>query len=192
MVVGDDDQSIYSWRGADIRNILEFEKDYPDAKVVKLEQNYRSTVNILTAANAVIAHNTGRKAKRSTPRTPRASASPPTSPPTSATRPASWPPRSTGSCAQATTRTATWRCSTAPTRSRECWKTCFSEPACPYRIVGGTRFFDRAEIRDVMAYLKVVVNPADEISLRRIINTPRRGIGDTTIDKISSSPASAA
>ncbi|MGV8082246.1 MAG: ATP-dependent helicase [Coriobacteriia bacterium] len=184
MVVGDDDQSIYSWRGADLRNILEFERDYPGAHVVKLEQNYRSSARILAAANAVVANNLGRKPK--TLFTANAEGE----------KVASYlatDERDEGRfiageierLVRAENRRycdfAVFYRTNAQSRSLE---DALVRAGVQYRIVGGTRFFDRAEIRDVMAYLKVVVNPADEISLKRIINTPRRGIGDTTVERV--------
>lgn len=183
MVVGDDDQSIYSWRGADLRNILEFESDYPEAKVVKLEQNYRSVGNILAAANAVIANNQHRKEKRLF--------------------------TDSGDGEKISVYLATderdegrWIAGEIDRRRAE--GTSYNNMAVfyrtnaqsrmledmllragvPYRIVGGTRFFDRAEIRDVMAYLTLVVNPADDIAAKRVVNVPRRGIGKTTIERI--------
>ena len=185
MVVGDDDQSIYSWRGADIQNILDFEKDYPDAKVVKLEENYRSTGHILNAANAVVAHNSRRKAKRL------------------------FTSRGDGELVQAYQASderdegrwigaqieklhdagtsyddmAVFYRTNAQSRILE---DMLLRAGVPYKIVGGTRFFDRAEIRDVMAYLKLVVNPADDVSAQRVVNTPRRGIGSTSVGKIQS------
>ena len=183
MVVGDDDQSIYSWRGADISNILDFEKDFPQARVVKLEQNYRSTGHILSAANAVVRHNSQRKDKRL------------------------FTAAGDGEKIQAYQASderdegrwiaseieklraggmsyddiAVFYRTNAQSRILE---DMFLRAGVPYKIVGGTRFFDRAEIRDVMAYLKMVVNPADEMSVKRVINTPRRGIGSTSIAKI--------
>ena len=183
MVVGDDDQSIYSWRGADISNILDFEQDFPAAKVVKLEQNYRSTGHILNAANAVVRHNSQRKEKRL------------------------FTAAGDGEKIQAYQASderdegrwiageieklhqtgmsyddiAVFYRTNAQSRILE---DMFLRAGVPYKIVGGTRFFDRAEIRDVMAYLKMVVNPADEMSVKRVINTPRRGIGSTSIAKI--------
>ena len=183
MVVGDDDQSIYSWRGADITNILDFEKDFPAAKVVKLEQNYRSTGHILSAANAVVRHNSQRKEKRL------------------------FTAAGDGDKIQAYQASderdegrwiageieklhaggmsyddiAVFYRTNAQSRILE---DMFLRAGVPYKIVGGTRFFDRAEIRDVMAYLKMIVNPADEMSVKRVINTPRRGIGSTSIQKI--------
>lgn len=183
MVVGDDDQSIYSWRGADISNILDFEKDFPKAKVVKLEQNYRSTGHILGAANAVVRNNSQRKDKRL------------------------FTDLGDGEKIQAYQASderdegrwiaseieklnakgmsyddmAVFYRTNAQSRILE---DMFLRAGVPYKIVGGTRFFDRAEIRDVMAYLKMIVNPADEMSVKRVINTPRRGIGSTSISKI--------
>ena len=183
MVVGDDDQSIYSWRGADISNILDFEKDFKQAKVVKLEQNYRSTGHILAAANAVVRNNSQRKEKRL------------------------FTDLGDGEKIQAYQASderdegrwiaseieklraggmsyddmAVFYRTNAQSRILE---DMFLRAGVPYKIVGGTRFFDRAEIRDVMAYLKMIVNPADEMSVKRVINTPRRGIGSTSISKI--------
>jgi DNA helicase-2/ATP-dependent DNA helicase PcrA len=181
MVVGDDDQSIYSWRGADIRNILDFESDYPDATVVRLEQNYRSTKTILAAANHVVANNADRKPKTL------------------------WTANVEG---EAITRYLASdekdeahfvvdeieRLLSAESRSyaefavfyrtnaqSRVLEDQFLRAGVPYQLVGGTRFFERAEIRDVMAYLRAVANPADPVSLKRIINTPRRGIGDATV-----------
>ena len=183
MVVGDDDQSIYSWRGADISNILDFEKDFKQAKVVKLEQNYRSTGHILAAANAVVRNNSQRKDKRL------------------------FTDLGDGEKIQAYQASderdegrwiaseieklhaggmsyddmAVFYRTNAQSRILE---DMFLRAGVPYKIVGGTRFFDRAEIRDVMAYLKMIVNPADEMSVKRVINTPRRGIGSTSIGRI--------
>ena len=183
MVVGDDDQSIYSWRGADISNILDFEKDFSRAKVVKLEQNYRSTGHILAAANAVVRNNSQRKEKRL------------------------FTDLGDGEKIQAYQASderdegrwiaseieklhvggmsyddmAVFYRTNAQSRILE---DMFLRAGVPYKIVGGTRFFDRAEIRDVMAYLKMIVNPADEMSVKRVINTPRRGIGSTSIGRI--------
>ena len=179
-VVGDDDQSIYGWRGADIRNILDFEVDYPDAKVIKLEQNYRSTANILDAANQVIAHNVGRKEK------------------------ALWTEAGEGEkirlfSAGDEREEAAWICEQARKLQKKgvpfaqiavlyrmhaqsrVLEEMFMRAGIPYRVFGGTRFYDRKEIRDALAYLRVVVNPADDVSLLRIINTPRRSIGDSTV-----------
>ncbi|HSK47330.1 MAG TPA: UvrD-helicase domain-containing protein [Coriobacteriia bacterium] len=186
MVVGDDDQSIYSWRGADIRNILEFERDYPEAVIVKLEQNYRSTARILIAANAVVANNTNRKPKSLY--TENAEGEKISSYLASDERDEA---RFIAAEIESLTRKEDRRYTDYAVFYRTNAQSRVLEDALlragvPYRIIGGTRFFDRAEIRDVTAYLKAVVNPADEISLKRIINTPRRGIGDTSIDRIES------
>jgi ATP-dependent DNA helicase UvrD/PcrA len=182
-VVGDDDQSIYKFRGADISNILNFEKDYPTAKVVKLEQNYRSTGNILGAAGAVVSRNVGRKAKEL------------------------WTQKRGGDkilCYKALDERdeAGYICkaiqkevdegrglrqiavlyrTNAQSRALE---DALRNRGLPYRIFGGLRFYDRKEIKDVIAYLRVLQNPGDIVSLRRIINVPARGIGDATIEKL--------
>lgn len=183
-VVGDADQSIYAWRGADIRNILDFERDYPEAKVVKLEQNYRSSQKILDAANAVIANNTDRRPKDL------------------------WTDNEGGealSYYQAVDErdearfvvdamvqmheneqrsygdmAVLYRTNTQSRVFEEMLIKC----AIPYTIVGGQKFYDRKEIKDMIAYLRVVFNPNDAVSLLRIINVPRRGIGDATIAKL--------
>lgn len=182
-VVGDDDQSIYGWRGADIRNILDFEKDYPDATVIKLEQNYRSTANILDAANQVIAHNTGRKEK------------------------ALWTEQGEGEtiklfCAGDEREEAAWvadrikkleRHGEGYGRTAVLYRTnaqsrvleeMLMRAGIPYKVFGGLRFYDRREVRDVIAYLRVIANPTDDVSLRRIINVPKRSIGDATITEL--------
>ena len=183
MVVGDDDQSIYSWRGADISNILDFEKDFKAAKVVKLEQNYRSTGHILAAANAVVRNNSQRKDKRLY--TALGDGEKIQSYQASDERDEGrWIASEIDKlCAAGTSYDdiAVFYRTNAQSRILE---DMFLRAGVPYRIVGGTRFFDRAEIRDVMAYLKMIVNPADEMSVKRIINTPRRGIGSTSIAKI--------
>ncbi|MDO4442993.1 MAG: UvrD-helicase domain-containing protein [Slackia sp.] len=185
MVVGDDDQSIYSWRGADIRNILEFESDYRNAHTVKLEQNYRSTGNILAAANAVVSNNMHRKKKRLFTAAGEGDkinvymAS---------------DERDEGRWIAAEIdhlraeghpydEMAVFYRTNAQSRSIE---DMLLRAGVPYRIVGGTRFFDRAEIRDVMAYLTLLVNPSDDIAAKRVINVPRRGIGRTTVEYIDS------
>ena len=185
MVVGDDDQSIYSWRGADISNILDFEKDFHGCKTVKLEQNYRSTGHILNAANAVVRRNSQRKDKRlftaagdgEKIRAFQAS---------DERDEGRWIAAEIEKLRAAGTGyddVAVFYRTNAQSRILE---DMFLRAGVPYRIVGGTRFFDRAEIRDVMAYLKMIVNPADEMSVKRVINTPRRGIGSTSIAKIES------
>ncbi len=184
MVVGDDDQSIYSWRGADIRNILEFERDYPDATVIRLEQNYRSTATILAAANAVVANNKGRKPK--TLWTANAGGEAisryyATDERDEARFVATEIERLLREEGRSYADMAVFYRTNAQSRVIE---DVFLRTGVPYQIVGGTRFFDRAEIRDVMAYVKIAVNPADEIALKRIINKPKRGIGDTTVSKV--------
>ena len=183
MVVGDDDQSIYSWRGADISNILDFEEDFPDAKVVKLEQNYRSTGHILSAANAVVRHNSQRKDKRLF--TAAGDGEKICAYQASDERDEGrWIAREIEKLhlsGMTYDDVAVFYRTNAQSRILE---DMFLRAGVPYRIVGGTRFFDRAEIRDVMAYLKMVVNPADEMSVKRVINTPRRGIGTTSVAKI--------
>ena len=182
-VVGDDDQSIYGWRGADINNILDFEKDYPDCIVIKLEQNYRSTSTILDAANQVIAHNEGRKEK------------------------VLWTENAQGNKIKLYTAAderdeAAWISGQIRQMRERGWP--YSEVTVlyrlhaqsrileemlvraniPYRVYGGTRFYDRKEIKDILAYLRVIVNPSDTVSLKRIINVPRRSIGDTTVSQL--------
>lgn len=183
MVVGDDDQSIYSWRGADIRNILEFESDYPQATVVKLEQNYRSCGNILAAANAVISNNQHRKAKKLI--TDQEDGEKVSVYLASDERDEGrWIAGEIEKLHQAGTsynKVALFYRTNAQSRMLE---DMLLRAGVPYKIVGGTRFFDRAEIRDVMAYLTLVVNPVDDIAAKRIINVPRRGIGKTTIERI--------
>ena len=182
-VVGDDDQSIYGWRGADVRNILDFEKDFPDATVIKLEQNYRSTANILDAANQVIAHNEGRMEKTLWTESP---AGDPIS----------------VFCAGDEREEAAWICDRM--RQRQLAGESYGSMAVlyrsnvqsrvleemlvragiPYRMYGGLRFYDRKEVKDIVAYLRSVANPSDDVSLRRIINQPKRSIGDSTIGEL--------
>ena len=183
MVVGDDDQSIYSWRGADLRNILDFEKDYPNAHVVKLEENYRSVGNILAAANAVIANNTTRKPKKlftSQPDGEKISVYMATDERDEGRWIASEIEKQHGSGTPYNQIAVFYR-TNAQSRMLE---DMLLRAGVPYRLVGGTRFFDRQEIRAVMAYLSLVVNPANDMAARRIINTPKRGIGNTTIEHI--------
>lgn len=183
-VVGDDDQSIYQWRGADVKNILEFEKDYPEVNVVKLEQNYRSTKNILEAANNIIKHNIFRKDKTL------------------------WTENPEGEKLKVYKALderdeARFIAFKIKEMIREEGKDysdfallyrtnvqsrvleeVFMQEGLPYRLVGATQFYQRMEIKDLMAYLRVISNPADDFSLNRIINTPRRGIGRTTIQAL--------
>lgn len=191
MVVGDDDQSIYSWRGADITNIIDFEKDYENCKVVKLEENYRSTGNILNAANQVIAKNVKRKQKKlytsgedgeligiyyaSDERDE-----------------GRWIAgeidKSIRKKEIAThDEVAVLYRTNAQSRVLE---DMFLRCGVPYRIVGGTKFFERKEIRDAMAYLTLVVNNTDDVAFERIVNVPKRGIGNSTIEKIRQEAAS--
>jgi DNA helicase-2/ATP-dependent DNA helicase PcrA len=180
-VVGDADQSIYAFRGATIRNILQFEEDYPSARTILLEQNYRSTQNILSAANAVITNNASRKAKNL------------------------WSDSGAGSAIITyeadderdeaefvvnEIRSLQSEGISQPGESAIFYRTnnqsrpfeeAFMRSAIPYKVVGGVRFYERKEVRDLLAYLRVLANPYDEISLRRIINTPKRGIGDKAI-----------
>jgi DNA helicase-2/ATP-dependent DNA helicase PcrA len=180
MVVGDADQSIYAFRGANIRNILDFEQDFPNATTILLEQNYRSTQTILTAANAVIDHNTGRPPKR-------------------LWSDAGQGDRIVGYVAddehdearfvsdeidklvdggRAAADVAVFYRTNAQSRVFE---EVFIRTGQPYKVVGGVRFYERREVRDALAYLRALANPADQVSLRRIVNTPKRGIGDRAV-----------
>ena len=184
-VVGDDDQSIYGWRGANIRNILDFERDFPGAKSIKLEQNYRSTGTILDAANAVVSLNTGRKAKKL------------------------WTQNEQGSAIEIIKASNEYKeAEIIADHMRKMVMSgdrCFSDFAVlyrtnaqsrvleekmvsnsiPYRLLGGTRFYERKEIKDLLAYLRVISNTEDDIAVQRVINVPRRGIGATTVDRIA-------
>ena len=178
-VVGDSDQSIYAFRGADIRNIVEFERDFPGAEVVLLEQNYRSTQNILDAANAVIGNNFDRKAKNLfTDRGPGEKIIGFTgyTQHDEATFVADEITRAVDDGTPYSQMAVFYR-TNAQTRALE---EIFIRQAIPYRVIGGTKFYERAEIKDLMAYLTVIANPADTLSLRRILNTPKRGIGGAT------------
>ncbi|WP_250278323.1 ATP-dependent helicase [[Clostridium] colinum] len=183
-VVGDDDQSIYGWRGADINNILDFEKDFKDTKVIKLEQNYRSTKTILDAANYVIKNNFGRKEKRL------------------------WTENEQGGLisyekCDSDRKEAVFVANEILNKIKEGYS--YKDFAIlyrannlsrvieeqlvflsiPYKLYGGINFYGRREIKDIISYLKILENPSDEISLKRIINVPKRGIGDTSVSKIS-------
>ncbi|GEN35626.1 ATP-dependent DNA helicase PcrA [Aneurinibacillus danicus] len=183
-VVGDSDQSIYRWRGADITNILNFEKDYPNARTILLEQNYRSTKRILEAANKVISNNIGRKPKNL------------------------WTENDEGAMIRYYTADSEHseayyivdEIQKAVDRGREyrdvaiLYRTnaqsrvieeVFVKSGIPYNIVGGTKFYDRKEIKDMLAYLRLISNPDDDLSLTRIINVPKRGIGAGTVEKIA-------
>lgn len=182
--VGDDDQSIYGWRGAEVGNILKFEHDFPNAKVIRLEQNYRSTGHILAAASGVIANNTGRLGKTL------------------------WSDDEPGEKLKvqglwdgdAEARYVAEEIETLQNHRGEKLRNMavlvragfqmrefeerFIQMAIPYRVFGGPRFYERAEIRDALAYFRVVVQPADDLAFERIINTPKRGIGDTTVQNL--------
>jgi len=183
-VVGDDDQSIYSWRGADIRNILEFEKDFPSVRTIRLEQNYRSTGTILTAAGAVVQQNYGRKGKTLWTENPQGE-------PIQYGRvesdrdEARYVAREICRLQQQSmplTEMAVFYRTNAQSRLIE---EALASEALPYHLVGGVRFYARQEVKDILAYLRLLDNPADEVSLKRIINVPPRGIGHATVDKIS-------
>ncbi len=183
-VVGDEDQSIYKWRGADIRNILDFETDYPGAKVVKLEQNYRSTQTIITAASQVIRNNRERKDKTlwtANPKGPLLIRAGLADERAEAEYVISEIKRIAENENRMYTEFAIFYRTHAQSRQFE---EVFRREKIPYEIVGGLRFYDRKEIKDVLSYFKVLQNPQDSVSLKRIINTPARGIGKTTIDKI--------
>lgn len=183
-VVGDDDQSIYAWRGADIRNILDFEKDYPEAKIVRLEQNYRSTKLILDVSNAVIKNNKGRKGKELW--TENDSGEKIILTETIDERDeARWIARKIRETQAEAGRplrdfTLLYR-TNAQSRALEDE---LRRAGMPYVIVGGLRFYERKEVKDVLAYLKVIANPRDSISFRRMINTPPRGIGNVSVERI--------
>ena len=184
-VVGDADQSIYAFRGATIRNITEFEEDYPEATVVLLEQNYRSTQNILAAANAVVARNSGRKPKNLWSD---AGAGPPIvgyvadNEHDEAAFVAEEVDRLTDSREATPGQVAVFYRTNAQSRVFE---EIFIRAGLPYRVVGGVRFYERREVRDLLAYLRLIANPADEVSLRRILNVPKRGIGDRAEDYVA-------
>jgi DNA helicase-2/ATP-dependent DNA helicase PcrA len=185
MVVGDADQSIYAFRGANIRNILDFEQDFPDATSILLEQNYRSTQTILNAANAVIGHNRGRKPKNL------------------------WSDAGMGAkiigyvadderdearfvsgeidtLTDAGSRPGDVAVFYRTNAQSRVFEEVFIRHGMPYRVVGGVRFYERREVRDALAYLRMLVNPDDEVSLRRIVNTPKRGIGDRALECVTS------
>ncbi len=177
-VVGDADQSIYAFRGADIRNILQFEEDYPDAEVVLLEQNYRSTQTILSAANAVIQKNAGRKDKRlwtDAGDGEKVVGYVADNEHDEAAFVAEEVDRLTDAGTVKPSDVAVFYRTNAQSRVFE---EVFVRVGLPYRVIGGVRFYERKEVKDALAYLRVLSNPADVVSLRRIINTPRRGIGD--------------
>ena len=182
-VVGDDDQCIYQWRGADIRNILEFEKDFRDVKVVKLEQNYRSTSTILDAAHSVISNNRGRKPKKL------------------------WTDKEAGDkiiyyraederdeayfvageinrMKSADRNYSDFAILYRTNAQSRTFEEALSRRDIPYRVLGGLRYYDRKEIKDMLCYMRLVVNRADDLALIRVINEPKRGVGGKTIDKL--------
>ncbi len=183
-VVGDDDQCIYQWRGADIENILSFEKDYPSAKVIKLEQNYRSKGNILNAANTVIVNNSHRKSKilrteqenGSKIKVYRAYAD---------TDEGDFVGTSILNIKKNENKNYKDFAILYRTNAQSrIFEESFRRKGIPYKIVGGTKFYDRKEIRDIIAYLRVLINPQDDVSIKRIINVPKRSIGDATVNKV--------
>jgi DNA helicase-2/ATP-dependent DNA helicase PcrA len=182
-VVGDDDQSIYRFRGADIRNILDFEDDYPDARVVRLEQNYRSTQTILDAANAIIAHNRGRKGK--TLFTELGQGDPikvrELDDEHAEARFVSGEVQRLVDEGVSREEIAVFYRTNAQSRVLE---DRLIRDEIAYQVIGGTKFYDRAEIKDAMAYLTVLVNPADQVAFTRIANSPRRGIGQTSLSRL--------
>jgi DNA helicase-2/ATP-dependent DNA helicase PcrA len=191
-VVGDDDQSIYGWRGADIRNILDFERDFPGARVVRLEENYRSTPQILEVANAAIQGNVGRKGK--TLRTAR-----PPGPPVTVVAALDERDeaefvvdeiqrrRYAGRGRPLSDVAILYRIN-AQSRAHE---EALRRHGVPYRLVGAVRFYDRREIRDLLAWLRLVANPADDEAFRRAVAAPRRGIGDSTLDALGAAASRA-
>ncbi len=183
-VVGDDDQSVYSWRGADINNILDFEKDYPNAKSVKLEQNYRSTPKILSTANQVVKHNNVRISKRLWTHNPDngfVTVLKAVNETDEAIKIAELIcPNAYGNKYKFSDFAVFYR-TNAQSRTFE---DAFREFRIPYTVVGTLRFYDRAEIKDIMAYLKLIHNPNDNVSFKRVINIPRRGIGKTSIETL--------
>ncbi|ETI91570.1 MAG: ATP-dependent DNA helicase PcrA [Clostridium butyricum DORA_1] len=175
---------IYQWRGADIKNILDFEKDYPDAKVIKLEQNYRSKGNILNAANVVIVNNSNRKSKAL--RTEQELGS-------KIKVYRAYSDSDEGDFVgkqildirkNEDKKYNDFAILYRTNAQSRIFEESFRRKGIPYKIVGGTRFYDRKEIKDILAYLKVLINPQDDISIRRIINVPKRSIGDATVNKI--------
>jgi DNA helicase II / ATP-dependent DNA helicase PcrA len=182
-VVGDDDQSIYSWRGAQVENILKFEKDFPGAKVVRLEQNYRSTPHILAAAAGVIAHNGGRLGKELWTETEggdKVDVIGVWDGPEEARRVGDMieaHQRGGGSLDDAAILVR------AQFQTRE-FEDRFISIGLPYKIIGGFRFYERAEIRDALAYLRLINQPADDLAFERIVNTPKRGLGDKAVAKV--------
>ena len=182
-VVGDDDQCIYQWRGADIRNILDFESDFPEAKVIKLEQNYRSKGNILDAAYSVIRNNRGRKSKRlwtdrdsgEKLRYYRAD---------NDHEEAAYVARQIGHMNRGGRPLTDFAILYRTNAQSRLFESALSREGIPYRVLSGMRYYDRKEIKDIMCYMRLVVNPKDDLSMRRIVNEPKRGMGDKTVEKV--------
>ncbi len=184
MVVGDDDQSIYGWRGADIRNILDFERHFPAARVVRLEENYRSTPNILAVANAAISSNVGRKGKTLRATLPGGE---------QVTEVATLDERDEAEWIVEEIKARQSRDGIALSDAAVLYRTnsqsraledSFRRHAMPYRLVGSVRFYDRREIRDLVSYLKLIANPWDDEAFRRAVSVPKRGLGETSIDTL--------
>ncbi len=185
-VVGDDDQSIYGWRGADIRNILDFKKDFPDATVVRLEENYRSTPEVLDLANVVIKANTGRMGK--TLRPTRASGERVTAVRCLDERDEAdfVVEELVARRGQSTHGLRDFAVVYRTNSQSRALEEAFRKRAIAYRLVGTVRFYDRREVRDLMAYLKLIANPADDEAFRRAVSVPKRGLGDTSIEQLAS------
>ena len=183
-VVGDDDQSIYSFRGANIRNILDFEKTYPEATVIKLEQNYRSTRRILDAANAVIKNNRGRKEKSLRTDNEEGELVRVTEYPSDLDEAKEIVREIGKQVRDGHSAYSDYAILYRTNAQSRVFEEQFVYSGIPYRLVGGTNFYERMEIRDMLAYLRVIENGNDAVSLKRIINVPKRGIGDTTVDRV--------
>lgn len=184
--VGDDDQSIYSWRGAEIKNILEFEKTYPGAKIIRLEINYRSTPNILSAANSLIKNNMGRLGKDLHAANMQSSGEPVYV----LTLPSDWDEARFVSDTILRNANNNYSMFAVLIRMGSLSRTFeeeFTSRGIPYRLVGATKFYDRAEIRDAIAYARLLVYPFDDVSFERVISKPRRGFGDAAIAKLRES-----
>ncbi|WP_420768503.1 DNA helicase PcrA [Parageobacillus thermoglucosidasius] len=183
-VVGDADQSIYRWRGADIQNILSFEKDYPNAKVILLEQNYRSTKRILQAANEVIENNVNRKPKKLWTENPEGQKIVYYEAMNEADEAQFVAGKIKEYVESGKRRYSDFAVLYRTNAQSRVMEEVLLKSNIPYQIVGGLKFYDRKEIKDILAYLRVIANPNDDISLLRIINVPKRGIGASTLDKI--------
>ena len=183
-VVGDDDQCIYAWRGADVSNILDFEKDYPNCKVIKLEQNYRSKGNILDAANAVIVNNSRRKNKALRTEQEQGNKIKIYRAYSDSEEGDFVARQIIDTKAKEGAENKDFAVLYRTNAQSRVFEETFRRRGIPYKIVGGTKFYDRKEIKDILAYLNVLVNPQDDISIKRIINVPKRSIGDATVNKI--------